>query len=85
MKHFNKEKVYDNEISPLIKEIVAICEKNEMPMIASFAYENCPEKGVGCCTTFINDIDGMRVDNFVRANAEIRRTSIGFIPSIIIK
>ena len=32
------EDVYDNEISPLIAEIITICKRDKMPMFASFEY-----------------------------------------------
>ena len=48
---FNKEGVYDNEISPLMRKIIEICNENKIPMVASFTYENCEEKGCGRCTT----------------------------------
>lgn len=34
----NKEKVYDEKISPLIKEIIAICKEEEIKMFAEFQY-----------------------------------------------
>jgi len=84
MKLFDKEDIYDNEISPLMGEIIAICKENNIPMVASFAYENCEENGVGCCTTTINDVDGIKVDNFVNAVNEIRKPSGGFVTSVMI-
>jgi hypothetical protein len=36
----NKEKIYDEEISPLIKKIVEICEKNDIPLFATFQYSD---------------------------------------------
>lgn len=61
MELFNKEDVYDNEISPLVKKIIAICEEHKMPMLASFTY--CSDGGSGAwrSTTLINYFDG-RVD-----------------------
>lgn len=55
MEIFNEEDVYDNEISPLLRQIIDICNKHNIPMIASFVYENCEDRGPGCCTTLIND------------------------------
>ncbi len=56
MRYFNKETVYNNEISPLVKQIIAICKEHEIPMLAVFTYENCPQKGVGRCTTLLNEL-----------------------------
>lgn len=35
---FDLEKVYDEEVSPLMKQVIAICKRNGIPMIAQFAY-----------------------------------------------
>ena len=84
MELFDKEDIYDNEISPLMDEIIAICKKNNIPMVASFAYENCEENGIGFCTTTINDVAGIKIDNFVNAVNEIRKPSGGFVTSVMI-
>ncbi|MES0444938.1 MAG: hypothetical protein ABUJ92_00195 [Desulfobacterales bacterium] len=34
------EEVYDNEISPLMKQILDICKKHEMPMFAEFQFND---------------------------------------------
>lgn len=34
------EQVYDDEISPLMSQIIAICKKHEMPMFATFQYKD---------------------------------------------
>jgi hypothetical protein len=34
----NLEKVYDEQISPLMKQIIDICKENKMPMFAEFQY-----------------------------------------------
>lgn len=57
MELFNEEDIYDNEISPLVQQIIEVCNKHKIPMIASFTYENCEERGEGRCTTIINNID----------------------------
>jgi hypothetical protein len=49
MDFFNKEDVYDNEISPLMQKIIAVCKKHDIPMLASFTFENCEER----CTTYM--------------------------------
>ena len=35
---YDLEAIYDAEIGPLMAQIIAICERHELPMIASFAY-----------------------------------------------
>jgi hypothetical protein len=44
----NLEQVYDEQINPLMAQIIAICKEHGLPMIASFQYE--PES---YCTTLI--------------------------------
>ncbi len=73
MEIFNKEEIYDDEISPLVKQILAICNNHGIPMVASFTFENCPERGPGRCTTLINNIPD-RSDNVLQqANSIIRK------------
>lgn len=36
--YYNLESVYDEKISPLMTQIIAICKEHNMPMVASFAY-----------------------------------------------
>ncbi|WP_421412621.1 hypothetical protein ACOMDM_13650 [Serratia plymuthica] len=72
MEIFDLENVYDEQISPLMQQIIAICQENNMPMIASFAFENCEERKLGCCTTILNSFDDRGVDKFDQALRIIR-------------
>lgn len=51
MEFYNCEKVYDEEISPLVKKINDICKKHRIPAFMSFKYEMDEDKGDGLCTT----------------------------------
>lgn len=73
MELFDNEAVYDLEISPLMTKIIEICIENNMPMVASFAYENCEENGIGCCTTTLNEFEGRHIENFADAVNEIKK------------
>lgn len=33
---YDKEDIYDNEIAPLMKQIIEICKREELPMVAQF-------------------------------------------------
>nr|WP_026681352.1 hypothetical protein [Priestia megaterium] len=33
---YDKEKVYDEEIAPLMKQIIEICKREELPMVAQY-------------------------------------------------
>lgn len=54
---FDLEAVYDTEIAPLMTQIIEICKKHGMPMLASFCYAKGKEPGypdgVSHCTTCI--------------------------------
>lgn len=69
---FDLESVYDNEISPLMKQIIEICNKHQMPMLCSFAFHNDAEKGVGDCTTLLNGFDGRSYQPYALALRAIR-------------
>jgi hypothetical protein len=48
---FDLEEVYDEEISPLMKDIITICKRVGMPMLASFCYKANECEGHDYCTT----------------------------------
>lgn len=50
---WNKEAVYDEEISPLMDKIIAICKEHSIPLVCSFQYVHAAEEdgGDGMCTT----------------------------------
>ncbi len=43
-----------------------------MPMICSFAFKNCDERGVGACTTILNRFEGRNHDLFTNALKQIQ-------------
>ncbi len=45
------EDVYDEQISPLMSRIIAICKEHQIPMVAQFQYANDEENGPAFCTT----------------------------------
>lgn len=51
---YDLEKVYDEEISPLMQQIIEICRREKMPMFATFCFRHDPEHPdgeFGMCTT----------------------------------
>lgn len=46
----NKEQVYDEKISPLMKQIIDICQEHNIGMIADFEIPNDEDSDL-CCTT----------------------------------
>ncbi|SUE95872.1 Uncharacterised protein [Ectopseudomonas mendocina] len=75
----NKEQVYDAKISPLMQQIIAICQEHGIAMMASYdiAHDGEGPNGEDCsgltCSTLLPDGDGKHKDVFVQANAHIRR------------
>jgi len=55
MKPMNKdsEKIYDEQISPLMTKIIAVCKENNIPMFSSFQLTSAEndEQGALFCTT----------------------------------
>jgi hypothetical protein len=48
---YDLELVYDEQISPLMTQIIAICKEHRMPMLASFQYQRDEDNGEAFCTT----------------------------------
>lgn len=68
---WDKEKVYDEEISPLMVQIIAICKREEMPIVASIQYRAGGDEGPGYCTTVI--LDGKGGAKWAHAGDKIRK------------
>lgn len=50
----NREGVYDNQISPLMTEIIRLRKEHDIPMAASFQYnDDRPDGEAKLCTTVI--------------------------------
>ena len=49
--HWDKESVYDELISPLMTQIIAICKEHQIPLVAQFQYADTAEDGPAYCTT----------------------------------
>jgi hypothetical protein len=50
----NKEKIYDERISPLMAQILTICKENGIAMVAQFAIPN-PDDPDLVCTSCLTD------------------------------
>lgn len=61
---YNHEDIYDKEISPLMKQIIDICNTHKIPMLCSFAYQNINEKGLGHCDTILNSYENRKIQMF---------------------
>lgn len=65
------ESVYDEQINPLMAQIIAICKEHNIPFVASFAYaqqdEDEEDGGTDLCTSYSNGFDGRTADTLTRA------------------
>ena len=48
---YDNELVYNDQIYPLMDQIIKICQENEIPMAATFQYANYKKDGAAFCTT----------------------------------
>jgi hypothetical protein len=69
---YDLEAVYDAELAPLMTQIIEICKRHKMPMIASFAYACEDADNVRLCTTALPR-DGWQPNSFKAAFAAIYR------------
>ena len=77
MEDFDKEKVLDEQIQPLISQLYDICNEHGIPMMACFTYKNHSKHGADRCLTLINHIDD-RKDNLIqRYYAQLSGISLG--------
>ncbi len=68
----NKEEIYDDQISPLMTQIIAICREHGIAMLASYSIPNGEDDGL-CCTTHLADENGEIYERFAKANGIIRQ------------
>lgn len=61
---FDKESAYDQEIAPLMEQIIEACKRNDIPMVASFCYGQADDGVEDFCTTFIPQRNGWSPDSF---------------------
>jgi hypothetical protein len=50
-----KEQVYDTEINPLMAQIIAICKKHKIPVVASFGLESEEDEDLHCSTVLVEE------------------------------
>lgn len=51
----NKEEIYDNEISPLMTQVIDICKANNIAMLMSFHIPTEDEPDLECTTALLGD------------------------------
>lgn len=82
---FDLEQVYDKEVDPLMDQIIAICKRVKMPMIACFCYakgRNADDpEGLDLCTTALPR-DGWQAPELKEA-VQIIRTGASTRPKLM--
>lgn len=48
----NTEKIYDEQIMPLVEAIIDICRKHEICMVVDFSLVNEDEKDLSCTSAY---------------------------------
>ena len=52
---FDLESVYDEQIAPLMAQIIAICKEHRLPMLAVFFYElDAARESAGFCSSILH-------------------------------
>ncbi|AFQ50415.1 hypothetical protein [Burkholderia cepacia] len=71
METTNKEQIYDEQISPLMTQIIAICQQHKIPMLASFSIPTEADPDLACSTSLIGN--GFEApESYTRALRELR-------------
>lgn len=68
----NKEEIYDEQISPLMRRIIEVCKEHGIAMMADFAIPTEEDEGLRC-TTLLPDQTGENDPLHRDCNAHIRR------------
>jgi len=50
-----KEEIYDNQIAPLMSQIIAICKEHKIANICTFALPSDEDEGLQCTTVMLDD------------------------------
>jgi len=70
-KPFDKEQIYDEQIAPLMAQIIAICTEHQIPTLASFAYRRDSHGEYDHCTTALPGPDNRWPESFASARRMI--------------
>jgi hypothetical protein len=77
-----REAVYDEQISPLMAQIIAICKEHKIPMLADFDISGEEDDGLRC-TTFLLDDEWNPPDEFNAAWCILRPKPVSFVAMAI--
>jgi len=62
----DKEQIYDEQIAPLMEQIIAICKANGIAMVSSFSIPTEADDGLQC-TTYMPDESGDLPERYATA------------------
>lgn len=72
---WDKEAIYDAEIAPLVEQIIAICNRESLPLLLSVVYRESDDTGDGISSACTTHLPGPREkfnEKFARACKDIR-------------
>lgn len=74
---WDKESVYDNEIAPLMEQIIEICHRSEIPLVAQFQYAGGKDADeASLCSTVITKFPHACAD-IVRLGVRVAQAARG--------
>lgn len=87
---YDKESIYDNEIAPLMAQIIAICKREELPMAAQFYLkEESEHTGEPMyCTTVIRpggDSEGLEQISFIAESMRYGRAGKPWVAAYTVR
>ena len=75
----NKEKIYDEQISPLMSQVIDICKKNNIAMLMTFSIPTEDDPDLACTTAILDD-ESKPTESMVKAyNIIMGRASGGMM------
>ncbi|MNL25568.1 hypothetical protein D3C87_1470530 [compost metagenome] len=78
----NKEQVYDQQISPLLDQIIAICQQRGIAMVASFALPIPDNTGLRCSTVLPDETGRNPSDHSMMVQIMMRTSDLSEQPQI---
>ena len=81
----NKEQIYDEQISPLMAQVIEICKAHKIGVLASFAIPIPEDFGLRCTTALLEDEylkDADRPKDYLAALQMIRDGFVAFTRTV---
>jgi hypothetical protein len=85
---YDKEEIYDKEITPLVKQIIDICKKNDIQMAMQFYLQDAEANPDGkplYCTTFINNLKEEQINYLATEAMRWGRAGKPYVSAFTIK